>query len=65
MTGDEHEEMIDKLKRLRAQVELTIVYIESGMPMFTVDPSLQNYNDTPDTFHIGDFTIRNRFTEPH
>lgn len=55
----ERIEMIVKLQRLEAQVRSAIDYLQSDMPLYPLDQP--DRNETPNVFHIGDFTITDRF----
>lgn len=65
MNKDERTEIIVKLQRLDAQIRGAIEYLQSDLPLYPLGPYFTNPNETPNTFKIGDFTITDRFTEPH
>lgn len=54
-----HTEIIEKLKRLRTQVNYAIGHIET-MPLHDVAMERQ----TPNRIELGDFVITDRFIEP-
>jgi hypothetical protein len=58
----ESKEAVETLKRLVFQVNGAIALIESGC-VRPVEP-YDAHRVSPDTIEVGDFIIKNRFTEP-